>query len=294
MSDLHLDVNERYPLYLPDNDRETFTIIAGDTAGEMDLAINWIMKNCPKGVLVAGNHLVYNDYNESITNLKETLKEAFPKDADMKFLDNDYITLDDNTIIVGSTLYTDFMLNGMNQKMGMDIAYRYLNDFRLGIIDDNGERELLPKDYLNMFEISKAYIAKICEDNPNKNIIVVTHHAPSAKSIAKEYCRNETNCAYASDLDDFILNHKNIKVWIHGHVHNYFNYKIGDCRIICNPRGYVRNLEDLNWNPCFYLDTETWETSSDDSWFNREETEEEKKNRQELNDAYEALFKYCL
>jgi hypothetical protein len=47
------------------------------------------------------------------------------------------------------------------------------------------------------------------------------------------------NGAYSSDLSDFILDHPQIKVWTHGHTHHNFDYMIGDCRIVCNPRGYI-------------------------------------------------------
>ena len=48
------------------------------------------------------------------------------------------------------------------------------------------------------------------------------------------------NYYFASDLDNFILDNQNIKLWIHGHVHDPFDYKIGETRVVCNPLGYPR------------------------------------------------------
>ena len=28
-------------------------------------------------------------------------------------------------------------------------------------------------------------------------------------------------------------------LWVHGHTHDSFDYQIGNCRVVCNPRGYV-------------------------------------------------------
>jgi hypothetical protein len=28
-------------------------------------------------------------------------------------------------------------------------------------------------------------------------------------------------------------------LWTHGHTHDRFDYMIGGCRIVCNPRGYI-------------------------------------------------------
>jgi hypothetical protein len=46
------------------------------------------------------------------------------------------------------------------------------------------------------------------------------------------------NGGYSSSLDDFILDHPQIKLWTHGHTHHVFDYMIGSCRVLCNPRGY--------------------------------------------------------
>ena len=27
-------------------------------------------------------------------------------------------------------------------------------------------------------------------------------------------------------------------LWIHGHTHTSFDYRVGRCRVLCNPRGY--------------------------------------------------------
>jgi hypothetical protein len=48
------------------------------------------------------------------------------------------------------------------------------------------------------------------------------------------------NGAYSSELSEFILDRPQIKLWTHGHTHDVFDYMIGGCRIVCNPRGYIR------------------------------------------------------
>jgi len=46
------------------------------------------------------------------------------------------------------------------------------------------------------------------------------------------------NYAFCSDLDDIMVMHDNIKLWVHGHVHNCFDYQINQTRVVCNPLGY--------------------------------------------------------
>ncbi len=42
------------------------------------------------------------------------------------------------------------------------------------------------------------------------------------------------NAAFVSDLTPLI---EKADLWIHGHVHDSFDYEIGDTRVIANPRG---------------------------------------------------------
>jgi hypothetical protein len=58
------------------------------------------------------------------------------------------------------------------------------------------------------------------------------------------------NGGYASSLDEFILDNPNIKVWVHGHMHDPNNYVIGDTRVLSNPRGYLPWEGDL-FDPTF-------------------------------------------
>jgi hypothetical protein len=98
---------------------------------------------------------------------------------------------------------------------------------------------------LNSFLIEKL------EQFKNDKVWVLTHHGPSYQSVHPKY-RNSgiANGAYVNNFDDLILNNPQIKYWSHGHTHESFDYMIGDCRVVCNPRGYYNgyNNADLNIN----------------------------------------------
>jgi len=67
--------------------------------------------------------------------------------------------------------------------------------------------------------------------------IVMTHHAPSGQSLKAADRTKSLSCAYASNLDEFILRHQP-RMWVHGHLHHSCDYRIGRTRVICNPQGY--------------------------------------------------------
>lgn len=85
--------------------------------------------------------------------------------------------------------------------------------------------------------------------------VVVTHHAPHPDSVHPRFAGNLLNPAFASDLSALM---GPADLWIHGHVHDSFDYQVNGTRVIANPRGYalnrqsVQSPEQLEWeNPLF-------------------------------------------
>lgn len=83
----------------------------------------------------------------------------------------------------------------------------------------------------------------------------MTHHGPHLKSIHQRYAGSLLNAAFVSDLSSLV---EQADLWIHGHVHDSFDYRVGKARVVANPRGYPRNRyaaespAELEWeNPMF-------------------------------------------
>jgi hypothetical protein len=86
-----------------------------------------------------------------------------------------------------------------------------------------------------------GYFRSVLSEQHDRKFVVVGHHTPSFQSCA-EYYRSDTimNGAYHTNLEEFILDRPQIKLWTHGHTHDDFDYMIGDTRVVCNPRGYIK------------------------------------------------------
>ena len=135
----------------------------------------------------------------------------------------------------------------------MKTAHRHLND-HLVIRTDAGER-FRPEDALREHELARAWLQEQLQHPYDGKTVVVTHHGPHPSSVHPRYAGDLTNSAFVSDLTSLV---EQADCWFHGHVHDSFDYKVGKCRVVANPRGYATNRmtaktpDDLDWeNPAF-------------------------------------------
>jgi hypothetical protein len=165
-------------------------------------------------------------------------------------LDKERVELND-VVFLGGTLWTD-----MNAEDPVTLAHirGMMNDFRIvensadvvHFRDNDGNSQtrtakFTPQDAVVDHKAMVEFIDAQYKDIPPwKPIVVVGHHAPSKASTHPRYKREKLmNGGYSSDLDNFILDRPGIKLWTHGHTHEDFDYMVGSCRIVCNPRGYI-------------------------------------------------------
>lgn len=85
-------------------------------------------------------------------------------------------------------------------------------------------------------------------NNIEEGDIVVTHMAPSYRSVGKRFIDSNTNCFFANELDA-VVRTKKPAYWFHGHMHDPVDYVIGETRIISNPRGYTHLHEGKEFDP---------------------------------------------
>jgi Icc-related predicted phosphoesterase len=214
------------------------------------------LKRCserfPQVILIMGNHEHYHgDYAESASVIRTVVGEM----SNVHFLDKEWRIIN-GVLFFGGTLWTD--MNNEDPETLRQIAYM-MNDYR-GVQNSNKtvsyrvpdltkesdafkfkERPatFTPEDSV---EDHKEFLKKLDEVlalHPDLPTVVVGHHAPSKASTHPRYKSEFTmNGAYSTNLDNFILDRRQIKLWTHGHTHEDFDYMIGTTRIVCNPRGY--------------------------------------------------------
>jgi Icc-related predicted phosphoesterase len=199
-------------------------------------------------IYIMGNHEYYHsDFATALGEMRRKLAHL----SNLYILEREIKVIDDVTFI-GGTLWTDMnnsdpltlyhmrtMMNDFRVIQNSDIPVHFRTqegDFRTRV------SKFSPGDAVTEHVKMKEYIQVVTAmlgKNTNK-YVVVGHHAPSRRSTHAMYA-NDTimNGGYSSDLDQFIEDRPQIKLWTHGHTHHPFDYMIGETRVVCNPRGYA-------------------------------------------------------
>lgn len=195
--------------------------------------------------IVMGNHEHYGGrFDKTLHQLKAIL-------PDNVFLLERETQEYGGVLFLGATLWTDLNrgdpMTAMHLKQCMNDYHVVQNYFEVGA----RYGRLTPEYTAAVHRKTVDYFRLVLEQNRDKKVVVITHHAPSFQSVHERY-RHDTlmNGGYATDLSELILDHPQIQNWCHGHMHNHNDYMIGSTRVVSNPRGYVPH-EDTGFDPAF-------------------------------------------
>lgn len=188
-------------------------------------------------IYVMGNHEHYGfKYHKTQQHLKDNLP------SNVYLLEKESVEVD-GVLFLGGTLWTD--MNNFDQ-LTMFHMKSMMNDYRqITMFNEakNTYHKLTPEYTASEHVKTKEYFKFVLSENrqgKNLPVVVCTHHAPSKQSTHSYYAHDTImNGAYSSNLDEFILENPEIRLWTHGHTHHTFDYMIGGTQIICNPRGYA-------------------------------------------------------
>lgn len=264
-SDLHLEFGD---LEISNDDNADVLILSGDicVAADLDMRdrrqtelgfaryrserfhdfFERCAANFPHVIYVLGNHEYYHsDFATALGEMRRKLAHL----SNLYVLEREVKVINDVTFI-GGTLWTD-----MNNLDSLTLYHMrtMMNDFRVitnsttpvHFRTQEGEfktrvGKFSPEDAVSEHVKMKQYIQSVVQGNHDTKYVVVGHHSPSKQSTHAMYASDTImNGGYSSDMDEFITDHPQIRLWTHGHTHHPFDYVVGETRVICNPRGYI-------------------------------------------------------
>ena len=247
LSDLHLEFS---PMELPGGD---ILLLAGDilvadclreertdrTATQHKKEAEDFFRNqCTKYnkvYYILGNH---EHYGSELIDTAKIIRNYFTENNyPVTLLENEIVELNDGYMLYGATFWTDY--NRYN-PIAMSVAENSMNDHRrIRHLEKPVRAEKLWLINTECRNSLKGYVEK----HKDKKFIVMTHHCPDLRSCHPKFGSDVINYSYCNvGLSGFILDNPQITHWFHGHTHDSHNYMIGDCNVVCNPRGYAKSF----------------------------------------------------
>jgi len=236
LNDLHIEFEDFEP---PATDADV-VILAGDIGVGME-GLRWAEARFPGRpvIYVPGNHEFYHHDLALIDELKVEAPDH------IHMLNDDQVIID-GVRFLGSILWTDFALYGEVDKFfAMQQARQQMTDF--SIIQNNGQR-FTPEDAIRLHTASRDWLAAMLAEPFDGKTVVVTHHAPSSQSVHPRYASDLLTPAFASNLES-LMGGDGVALWVHGHMHESYDYEIYGSRVVCNPRGYAPDALNPDFRP---------------------------------------------
>ncbi|MBQ4853920.1 metallophosphoesterase family protein [Rhodanobacter sp. B2A1Ga4] len=236
LSDLHLGVHGMPP---PEVVADV-TILAGDIRRPASDAMQWAAGLGRPVLYVPGNHEFYGG---SIPEVRQALARS-AREHGVRLLDQ-VVQVIDGVRFVGATLWTDFALFGNESKsLAMTQSARFMRDFT--VIRNADGSVFTPADACALFAEQYAWLATALDEPFAGPTVVVTHHAPTPRSVHPRFADTPVSAAFVSDCSALM---GRAALWVHGHTHDSFDYTVNGTRVVCNPRGY--GSDGVNENPHF-------------------------------------------
>ena len=247
LSDLHLS---SAPFEPPETDADV-VVLAGDIARPAH-AMRWASAIAKPVLYVAGNHEFYG----SSLGETGTALELLCAGTHVRVLEKRELVID-GVRFLGTTLWTDFELAGADARpAAMTEASRLLRDFSRIAIGPTDPRPFTPADAVVLFQASARWLESRLAAPHDGPTVVITHHAPSPRSVHPRFAGSLLNACFVSDLER-LLDGRRVQLWIHGHTHDSFDYCVNGTRVVCNPRGYSKAgaVENARFDPHLVVDT---------------------------------------
>jgi hypothetical protein len=234
-SDIHLEFSNHKFEHLLTSDpanKEITLLLPGDIDVGMfgQVFIETVCEEFKHVLRTCGNHEFYGqDFESVIDGWRNYEETTAPKN--FHFLNNDQ-RLIDGVRFLGGTMWTGF---NYEDRMVMINARNNMNDYTHIM---NGKFTISPEFILEEHnKYIKFLVEKLAEpyDGPT---VVMSHHSPGNVLKRKGRAAQLLDYCYFADLEEFIGGNECIKLWVHGHTHQNYDYIVNETRVVCNPYGY--------------------------------------------------------
>jgi 3',5'-cyclic AMP phosphodiesterase CpdA len=233
-------------------------VVAGDVAEGAENSLAVLRKIVPERIpviFVMGNH----EYYRRFLSVELALARAIAPRLNVFLLENDTVVID-GVRFAGASLWTDYRMFGdANAPAAMHAARFGMNDHRsIGWRREPWSR-FRPQEAALLHAASRGFFADTFASAFEGTTVAISHHAPDVGSVPARYQSDILSAAFAStalsELNSALDRAgeaspapagKRPDFWIHGHIHDSADYRVGTTRVIANPHGYARENPDFD------------------------------------------------
>lgn len=229
LSDLHLEVSRWDDPPAADAD---VVVLAGDIDNGAR-GLEWGLAHFSQPLLyVEGNHESYDgDFDQTAGLLAQAASGTRATCLDCGE------TRIDGVRFLGCALWTDYSLAGLDVRPMVIEASRRRNPDHQKI--RRGTRLFQPEDAIEIHARHIAWLEAKLDEPFAGRTVVITHFAPHPNSIAPAFRDHPANPGFIIDLERLM---GRAALWIHGHTHTRFDYRVNGTRVVSNPRGYPKEV----------------------------------------------------
>lgn len=224
LSDLHLEIEP----FSPPEIEADLIVLAGDIANGAD-GVEWAKRVFRAPVLyLAGNHEYYDGEFGEV----QRAMQAAAAGSHVDLLDCGERVIR-GVRFLGCTLWTDYSLApGPERAEVIERSRRFNPDHSMIRYAD---RLFAPEDAIALCRQHRAWLEARLGEPFDGATVVITHFAPHPGSIAPVFTDHPANPGFIVPLESLM---GRAGLWIHGHTHTAFDYRVNGTRIVCNARGY--------------------------------------------------------
>ncbi|HUR90531.1 MAG TPA: metallophosphoesterase [Ramlibacter sp.] len=263
MSDLHLESNPGFqPKPAPG---AGLLVLAGDIGSyqrgtrlaepDFGLARFSPRHGWPQTVLyVPGNHEYDNlDFDETHERLREACERL-----GITWLERD-VLVTGGVRFIGTTLWADFdaLISEEDRAAPARVerkrnkAYRAANFYLQKTLTTRNGQPWLADGWREQALVCEAWLREQLAAPFDGVTAVVTHFAPSLRSVDPRYGFTPGTAGFCNSMDELL---SRAQWWFHGHLHCQHDYVEHGCRVIANTLGYAAKGEQAGFREELVID----------------------------------------
>lgn len=210
---------------IPDAD---LAIVAGDMFPPLEYSLQLLapLAERMQVVYVPGNRDFYGASLES--GLRKARKVADAHGIHLLYNETAVVR---GVRVIGGTGWTDYAILGAPESALALAAEKMSDHFAIS-------GEFTPQAALDEHRKFLAHLDESLAQPFAGPTVIATHHAPHANSIAPQFTGDPLTPSFVSDLSRYMEREGAPDLWIHGGIHQQFDYTVGTTRVVSNSFGY--------------------------------------------------------